>query len=363
MRRLSSSGDFDRYATHWGGVLELDDDPDVGTADFDCDLICGLLTGLTQLDFVNAQGKALSLHAGIINDMEPNAFADKAAAEHFIGIHIGHFLSAWYVSGQLVRRRDTFPLIGAQPAGHFEGDIRLDVGFQEWARFADAIRGEDQDRIRGQAAVFLRHVIVWFGALHEWGHVTGGHCDLCESRHGLSRLQEVGKSEVAGGASATHYVLEYLADAAAMKTLTRQVGAGRDPLTATGLFELGRTDKQRLLLVGCGLMCALWHSINGSTFGDNGTHPRPTTRFLHLIQIYRREMVQMGLSEQSALRFVEIAVADLAYAGVHCRQLYAAMGEAIGILRSGRPWDEHFLVKTADVSLGDDLDAFAFHAR
>ncbi len=71
----------------------------------------------------------------------------------------------------------------------------------------------------------------------------------------------------------------------------------------------------------------------------------------------------MGLSEKSALRFVEIATADLAQAGRHCEQLHVAMSEAIGILRSGHPWDEHYLVKSADVSLGDDLDAFSFRPR
>ena len=355
--KLASSSEFIAYCGKTS-ILRLPADYEENN--FDVGFVFQILHRLSRSNFTSAGGRRLKLHVGIPDDPEPNAFADVRQGEHFLGVNTGVHLSAGYLARHAIARRDAVPGIGKLPARQVDGDILLNPGMREWTDIANS-EPIDWDPRRGQIAVFIRLCALWFAMYHEWTHVSRGHCDFLGFSGQPAKLSECGTkiahAPVGMGALSVRRTFEYLADAEALESTLQMVVDGSDPVSKGGGWLLSPVERRRLLLVACGVMAAIWHQAASSRkFLDD--HPRPSTRFLGIIQAYRRQAAEMDILEP--LEDVGAAIGDLARIGRHCSQLGPVVEEMIAITRTRRPWSEHEDVLACPKNLGDMLDMLAY---
>lgn len=242
----------------------------------------------------NPHGAALSVSAGFIEAMTPNAFADWHEGGHVIGMHTALLVTIADFALYAFTQRGFLPSIGNPesetsplPAfGEAPGLFLLDRTLRGGAIEADADRHRvPNDAARHEAAIYLAVLMARFVWFHEWAHCALGHVDWLRAKGIPARLHEIPdlqslvgfrKGQTDEGAWLGH-AMELEADHAAL-TLTLQCQLeGSEPVP--GIQVLDPVTRIEMTVIAALLMAWLFEEYQRHMETRNAaTHPAPRDR-------------------------------------------------------------------------------------
>lgn len=313
-------------------------------------------------------GSPLSVMAGYLETMVPNACADHEGGKHLIAMNNALFVAIQEFAMYCFTQREFFPDLGdpshetSPPPldGRVPGLWLLDYtkqGGKVEPRHGEAIspRGES----RYVASVYLGMLMARFVWLHEFMHCMNGHARLAQRYDQTIHLNEIeegrpliGLKRPAGTAPKTlpdrlHHCMELDADMSAFWGCCQVQLAGRE--NVEGIAALGRDVGLRLTLFGAYAMTWLFEEFqNHASATDGKTHPPPYLRLQNLVKTAKRhlEPIDQGFgsaNREACAQFDKVRRSipslyrsDDLYAGLSNSAIRTALEEYEGELRGLR---------------------------
>lgn len=252
-------------------------------------------------------GTPLSVMAGYLETMAPNACADHENGKHLIAMNSALFVAIQEFAMYCFTQREFFPEIGdaslevSPPPldGRVPGLWLLDYtkhGGRVEPRHGQTITPRGESRYVG--SVYLGMLMARFVWLHEFIHCMSGHARLAQLYDQTIHLNEIevgrpliGLKRRAGEPpkalpDRVHHCMELDADRSAFWGCCQVQLAGRE--NVEGIAELGRDLSLRLALFGAYAMTWLFEEFqNYGSANDGKTHPPPYLRLQNLVKTAR----------------------------------------------------------------------------
>lgn len=263
----------------------------------------------------NADGMPLTVHAGFVEKMTPNALADHHDDVHFIAMHQALMATIVDLCLFLFTQDCVFPNIG-DAAGEvspiYDGDdapglflLRMTMAGGSVDPRTDHFR-VPRDADRHIAAVYMSILMSRYVWLHELAHCENGHVLLLQQGSDSGRVHEVAepaalvgiKRGVSDAERALRYGLEFDADRAALLHLITVQLAGRENLP--GLLAYDDLTRLEMALLGAYLMTWLFEAYQRFMNSMHGlTHPDPALRLQNLSASLRALAPELASVEDS----------------------------------------------------------------
>jgi hypothetical protein len=276
----------------------------------------------------NANGITLTIEAGFVEKMTPNAFADFHDGVHYIGMHQALMATIMDLSLYLFTQSALFSNIGnaaAEDSPRYVGDdvpglyllkMTMTGGLVDPA--TDHAR-VPKDADRHIAAVYMAMLMgrsVWF---HELAHCTNGHVLFLRSMGHNAGVNEVAApldlvgfkndAKQAHDHRALRHALELDADVTALHNLITIQSEGRENIP--GLLAYDNATRLDMTLLGAFLMTWLFEEYQRFMDSQHGlTHPDPAIRLHYLassvsaqrpeLQVNVARTLQTGLARIAA---------------------------------------------------------------
>jgi len=304
---------FRNYAQRHGGPIDMvDDDPTAG--DF---LLCtSVLAVVRSLRRCNSKGIQLAASIGFIDRLEPQAWVEKVDDIHYCAVTYAYYLVSLGLTTHLLRHTSWLADIGQVPDEVSTAAMPLAAGPELIASIRSAkarmlIPSWQVDHKREEAALFLRFCLLSLVILHEYGHASLGHAEICEHIGIAGPLYEFGPRAALLSDRHLYLWFEYLADQHAMRFLTGLVDIGADFMTTMGVVKLSRFDKLRIVVVAAGIMSATWHAYAVHAGTPDEIHPAPSRRFIAFMNAARFRLTHQGRDKKEIDRVLSIAIEDM----------------------------------------------------
>lgn len=244
----------------------------------------------------NAAGEPLSITAGFIERMTPNASADRYDGRHYVVMHQALMTTITEFALFAFTQAAIFPEIGKAddedsplPAGGYAPGLLV----LRKTLAGEAIHPEgDRSRVPKDAerhvmAIYCAILMARFVWLHEIAHCHCGHVDYAHAQRLAQRLHEVPEpSHALVGFTDTHkistlHLMELEADAIAVQhALWLQADDAED---IAGIAALPQPMRLGLVLFCAYAMTWLFEEYQAYMRSAHGlTHPRPRERLRHL---------------------------------------------------------------------------------
>lgn len=247
----------------------------------------------------NAAGMMLSIDAGFVETMTPNAFASYHDGVHHVGMHSALMATILELALFVFTQATIFPGVGdasKETSPSFGAD---DVPGMYLLKTTLAERKVDPQQDKGRipidpdryvAAVYLAVLMSRFVWMHELAHCLAGHVLLVQDLQIASTVNEVSEPlrlvgihdrKRAEEARRVRHEIEFEADRIAIVNLLQVQLDGRENIP--GLLSYDEMTRIEMAILGAYLMTWLFQEYQNFMDSQHGlTHPNPAIRFLSL---------------------------------------------------------------------------------
>jgi hypothetical protein len=268
----------------------------------------------------NADGLTLTIEAGLLNKMTPNAFADYHDEVHYIGMHQALLATIMDLSLYLFTQSSLFPNIGnaaAEDSPRYVGDdapglylLKMTMAGGVVVPATDHAR-VPKDADRHIAAVYMAMLMarsVWF---HELAHCSNGHVLFLRSLgHGAGVNEVAAPLDLVGFKNDTkqahdhralRHALELDADVTALLSSIDVQFEGRENIP--GLLAYDNATRLDMTLLGAFLMTWLFEEYQRFMDSQHGlTHPDPAIRLHYLASSITAQRPKLQVNVARALQ-------------------------------------------------------------
>jgi hypothetical protein len=268
----------------------------------------------------NASGITLTIEAGFVEKMTPNAFADFYDGGHYIGMHQALMATIMDLCLYLFTQSALFSNIGnaaAEDSPRYAGDDAPGLYLLKMTMAGGVVDPAidharvPKDAERHIAAVYMAMLMarsVWF---HELAHCTNGHMLFLRSLGNDAGVNEVSAPfDLVGFKSnptqahdqrALRHALELDADVTALHNLITIQSEGRENIP--GLLAYDNATRLDMTLLGAFLMTWLFEEYQRFMDSQHGlTHPDPAIRLHYLASSITAQRPELQVNVARALQ-------------------------------------------------------------
>ncbi|SDM72198.1 hypothetical protein SAMN05421823_12111 [Catalinimonas alkaloidigena] len=223
------------------------------------------------------------LHLGIIEDPEPNAFAEWSEDVFYLAIYSGQLLSAIEAAVQMQDAIGAFAQdFGIKPDSTGSSSMTTPLGVTNFLNHLRGVKniedlfGEPKspDDPASQRAMLFTSTCIQFALMHEFGHVVMGHLGWLIAKECRTQLREISilETDASPDLQAVLQFFEHEADVFALEVLLRSA-------------YQSSANENNLIIVMLAFLSTIfsWTVLEGTPgLTSGGSHPQASDRMLAL---------------------------------------------------------------------------------